>query len=74
MIDDANTCAPVVQWSAIRFFMMCAMRLGWVAKSVDWVNAFPQAPLEEPLHMATPQGFNNKCRKNGCLRLNKSLY
>ena len=73
MIDDANTHAPVAQWSAIRFFMMRAMRLGWVTKSVDWVNAFPQAPLKEPLCMTTPRGFLNKHGANGCLRLNESL-
>ena len=72
-IDDANTHAPVVQWSTIRFFMICAMHSGWVTKSVDWVNAFPQAPLKEPVFMTTPRGFANEHRVNGCLRLNKSL-
>ena len=74
MIDDADTYAPVVQWSTIRFFMICAMHLGWVTKSVDWVNAFPQAPLKEPLFMATPRGFGNKYGNEGCLKLHKSLY
>ena len=50
------------------------MQLGWVAESVDWANAFPQAPLKEPVCMTTPRGFSNKYGANGCLRLNKSLH
>ena len=41
---------------------------------VDWVNAFPQAVLDKPVYMQTPRGFMNKYRKDGCLKLLRSLY
>lgn len=74
MLDDAETYAPVVQWSTIRSFIVFAIQLGWITIAVDWVNAFPQVILDKPLFMQTPRGFKNKYGKNGCLKLGRSLY
>ena len=68
MIDDSETCAPAVQWSAIRFFIICSIHPGWMTRSVDWVNAFPQAPPDKLTFTSTPRGFMNKCGKDGCLK------
>ena len=73
MIDDSETCAPAVQWSTICFFIICSIHPGWMTRSVDWVNAFPQAPLDKPMFMSTPRGFVNKCGKDGCLKVVQSL-
>ena len=72
MIDDSETHAPVVQWSTIRFFVIVSIHLKWMTRSVDWVNAFPQAPLDKPTFMCTPRGFMNKCGKPGCLKVTRS--
>ena len=74
MIDDSETYAPVVQWSTIRFFVIISIYLKWITRSVDWVNAFPQAPLDKPMFMCTPRGFTNKCGKLGCLKVTRSLH
>ena len=74
MVDDAESYAPVVQWSTIRFFLVLSMMMNWVTISVDWICAFPQTPLEKPMCVQTPRGFLNKHGKNGCLKLAKSLY
>ena len=64
MIDDAESYAPVVQWSTIRFFLVLSMMMAWTTMSVDWICAFPQTPLEKPMFVQTPRGFLNKCGKN----------
>ena len=48
--------------------------MAWTTISVDWICAFPQTPLEEPMSVQTPRGFLNKYGKDGCLKLAKSLY
>jgi len=67
MTVDAESYAPVVAWSTIRFFLCLAMKLNWKTVSVDWANAFIQAPLKEPMYMQTPRGFLNKFGSYGCL-------
>ena len=73
---DAETFAPVVSWSTVRFFLVLSMTLGWSTVSIDWANAFVQAVLEKqkPMYMATPRGFLKKHGSLGCLRLKKSVY
>ena len=73
MINNLETCAPVVQWSAICFFIICSIHLGWMTGLVNWVNAFPQAPPDEPTFMCIRRGFMNKCGKDGCLKAVQSL-
>jgi len=71
---DAESYAPVVSWSTIRFFLCLSMQMNWVTVSVDWANAFIQATLKEPMYMSTPRGFANKFGTHGCLRVVKSIY
>ena len=71
---DAESYAPVVSWSTIRFFLCLSMKLGWTTVSVDWANAFIQATLDKPMYMSTPRGFLNKFGSRGCLRVTKSIY
>ena len=74
MVNNAESNAPVVQWSAICFFIVCSIHLTWVTRSVNWVSAFPQAPSDEPTLMSTPRGFVNECSKGGCLKVLRSLH
>ena len=74
MVVDAESYAPVVSWSTIRFFLCLSMQMNWVTVSVDWANAFIQATLKEPMYMSTPRGFANKFGTHGCLRVVKSIY
>ena len=72
--NDFVTFAPVVSWSSVRLFLGIAMTLGWVTVSVDWANAFIQAPLETPIFIHLPRGFISSKGPNTCLKLKRSLY
>ena len=74
MEDNSNACAPVVQSPTIKIFIDTALKKNWIMISVDWVDAFPQAKLKKPLFVHTPRGFRNRCGRDGCLRLGRSLY
>jgi Reverse transcriptase (RNA-dependent DNA polymerase) len=52
-----DTYAPVATWSSIRIIMNMAAIYGWVTRQLDFVLAFPQAPVETDLYMEIPSGF-----------------
>ena len=49
--------APVASWSSIRLVLAIAMAQNWASTQVDYVLAFPQAPVERPVYMDIPRGF-----------------
>ena len=49
--------APVASWSSIRLALAIAMAHNWASTQVDYVLAFPQAPVEHPVYMDIPCGF-----------------
>jgi Reverse transcriptase (RNA-dependent DNA polymerase) len=51
------TYAPVATWSSIRIIMNMAAIYGWITRQLDFVLAFPQAPVETDLYMEIPRGF-----------------
>ena len=53
-----ETYSPVVKWFlSIRFFLLLSLLFSWHTRQVDFVLAYPQAPVETPLYMAIPKGF-----------------
>lgn len=52
--------SPVASWESIRTIMVIAMSKNWHMRQVDYVQAFPQAPVERELYMKIPQGLNLK--------------
>jgi Reverse transcriptase (RNA-dependent DNA polymerase) len=77
-IKDFNyweTYAPVASWSSIRVIMNMAALHGWVTRQLDFVLAFPQAPVETDIYMEIPAGFEVKGRKKDLvLKLINNLY
>jgi Reverse transcriptase (RNA-dependent DNA polymerase) len=70
-----ETYAPVASWLSIRLIMNIAVLSGWTTRQLDFVLAFPQAPVETDLYMEIPQGFNiDGSRKNKVLKLVNNLY
>jgi hypothetical protein len=72
-----ETYAPVVNRVSVCLILAIPKIHGLSSKSIDFVVAFPQADLENPLYMELPIGFiapNNEDRKFYILKLNKSLY
>jgi hypothetical protein len=74
--DDtgAETFAPVVAWSSVRFFLILSLTLSWITCSIDFSNAFIQATLPEPIWVHLPRGFHSDRPGKTCLKLEKSVY
>ena len=49
--------APVASWGSIQLALAIEMANNWVPTQVDYVLAFPQAPVEHPIYMDIPCGF-----------------
>jgi hypothetical protein len=52
-----ETYAPVVTWFAIRLLIVIGIIFGWALCQVDFVMAYPQAPIECDMYMELPQGI-----------------
>ena len=48
---------PVTSWGSIQLALAIEMANNWVPTQVDYVLAFPQAPVEHPIYMDIPCGF-----------------
>ena len=53
-----ETYAPVVKWNSLRLILTLCALYGWHSKQLDYVLAYPQAPVEKPLYMKIPKGFS----------------
>ncbi len=75
-IDYEETYAPVTSWRSIRMLLTLVALYGWYTVQLDYVLAFPQAPVERELYMAIPKGFslNEGCADDYALRIHKNIY
>jgi hypothetical protein len=56
-IDYWDTYSPVVHWSTVLMVLVLSAILGLKSRQVDYTQAFPQAPLDNPIFMRIPQGW-----------------
>jgi Reverse transcriptase (RNA-dependent DNA polymerase) len=74
-LDYWETYAPVASWSTIRLVLMMAIRHGWALRQLDFVQAYPQAPIEQEMYMEVPKGFHVLgSRDNHVLKILKNIY
>jgi len=68
--------APVASWNSIRLLLTMTAVHGWTTKQIDYVLAFPQAPVDREIYMKIPKGFTIDGGKGDdfVLRLNKNVY
>jgi hypothetical protein len=67
--------APVASWPTIRIIFIVATLRKCKMKQLDFVLAFPQAPVETDLFMEIPAGFQLANRKKDkVLQLKNNLY
>jgi len=79
--------APVVSWPTIRLMLLLSSLLDLRQRQVDYTQAFPQAPLEDPVYIRFPQGWFADCHGILCqhldptfldhthyIKLNRNLY
>jgi Reverse transcriptase (RNA-dependent DNA polymerase) len=73
-----ETFAPVVIWISIRLILILSILLCWHTRQIDFILAYPQAPLKTPLFMEIPKGvtMHKMPRKaqDYVLELKKHLY
>ena len=71
-----ETYAPVVTWFAIRLLIVIGIIFGWALRQVDFIMAYPQAPIECDMYMELPQGIRTSegDSKDHVLKLLKNIY
>ncbi|KAL7530988.1 hypothetical protein ACHAWF_008366 [Thalassiosira exigua] len=75
-VNYFETYAPVVTWFAIRLMIVFGITFGWTLKQIDFVMAYPQAPIECDLYMDLPHGISVKgaSAKDYALKLLANVY
>jgi hypothetical protein len=71
-----ETYAPVVTWLVIRLMIIFGIIFCWALHQVDFVMAYPQAPIEMDIYMELPQGIQTAHRNSNfhILKLEKNIY
>jgi hypothetical protein len=71
-----KTYAPVVTWFAIRLMIVFGIIFCWSLCQVDFVMAYPQAPIMTDIYMELPQGVQVTTgnSKDHVLKLLKNIY
>ena len=74
--DYDQTYAPVATWGSIRLLLIMTLIHSWHTVQLDYVSAFPQAPVERALYMHVPKGFEVEGAEPGeyVFKLNRNLY
>jgi len=52
-----ETYAPVANWSSVCLLLTLVTALNWHSTQIDYVQVFPQAPVEKHLYLHIPVGF-----------------
>jgi hypothetical protein len=73
-IHYRKTFAPVASWESIRLLLALTLRNNWHTIQLDYVLAFPQAPVEWTLYMKIPCGITITEPRDWALRVNKNVY
>jgi hypothetical protein len=71
-----ETYAPVVTWFAIRLLVVFGILFNWALCQVDFIMAYPQAPIEMDMYMELPTGIHTKHgnSKDHVLKLLANIY
>ena len=71
-----ETYSPVVTWAAIRLLLVLSIICGWESVQIDFILAYPQAPVECDLYKRIPKGFTIQgvTRETHVLKLLQNLY
>jgi hypothetical protein len=75
-MNNFKTYAPVVTWFTIRLMIVFGIIFCWALWQVDFVMAYPQAPIETDIYMELPQGIKTATgnSKDHVLKLLKNIY
>lgn len=76
-VHYTQTYAPVASWMSVKLLLALTALHDWHTTQIDYVLAFPQAPVEKELYMHCPRGFkfgDVESPKDYVLRLNRNVY
>ncbi len=75
-VHYSETYAPVASWNTIRMLLSLKAVHNWHTRQLDYVLAFPQAPVEKVLYLHIPRGFNidNGDNKDYVLKVHRNIY
>jgi hypothetical protein len=71
-----QTYAPVASWNSIRTLLIMSALHGWHTRQIDYVLAFPQAPVERDIYMQIPSGFriDDGETRDFVLKIHRNIY
>ncbi len=75
-VNYYETHAPVVTWFAIRIMIVFSILFNRAMRQIDFVMAFPQAPIEMDMYMELPKGIETRHgnSKDHFLKLLQIIY
>ena len=75
-VHFTDTYSPVVNWSSVRTILLHAILKKWKMRQIDFVLAYPQAPIPFDNYMRLPKGIRTKggSRDTHVLKLVKNIY
>jgi hypothetical protein len=72
--DYDMTYAPVASWESVRILLSLALRHKWKTKQLDYLQVFPQAPVERECYMRVPTGILIQAPGQWVLRVKRNIY
>ena len=75
-IDYQLTYAPVLKWSSTRLTMLLTIINEWKSVQLDYVHAYPQAPIEKEMYMKVPVGIDitEGAKEDFALKMFRNIY
>ncbi|GMK58857.1 hypothetical protein CspeluHIS016_0602990 [Cutaneotrichosporon spelunceum] len=73
-VDFNETYSPVARAASLRVLCAIAAHSSLHLHQADVEAAYLNAPLEEEIYIAFPQGYTPKDKTRNCLRLHRALY
>ncbi len=75
-VHYSETYAPVASWNTIRLLLSLKAVHNWHTRQLDYVLAFPQAPVEKELYLYIPKGFDLEEGDTKCyvLKVHQNIY
>jgi hypothetical protein len=75
-VNYFETYSPVVNWFSLRTLLTLSLLNSWYTRQIDFILAYPQAPIEFDMYMELPKGveMHDGNRKTHVLKLLKNLY
>ena len=74
-LDYHDLYAPVTTWDMVRLMLILTLFHKWHSCQIDYISAFPQAPIERHTFTRIPPGMKvNGKPTDYCLELHQNLY